>query len=156
MEARSLRQWPTMESARPEKRQRIATTDSFASCWDDAVDWIRSNGGTVHPALTFSSTDRSVQITEHADETTEKDSIVPAGTVLMRIPSSCLLTVDAVSSTSYGKKLLDVIQNITSSSDNSFHNDASDLILALYMAHVASTSSADDLTGGHGAYLATL
>lgn len=145
-----------MENARPEKRKRIAT-DSSASCWDDAVDWIRSNGGTVHPALTFSSIDRSVQISvEHTEQSTDKDSSIPAGTVLMRIPSSCLLTVDAVSSTSYGKTLVDVIQNISSSSAIPLHNDASDLILAAYMAHVPSTSPADDLTSGHGAYLATL
>lgn len=144
-----------MES-RAEKRQRTATTDLSASCWNDAVEWIRSNGGTVHSALTFSSTstNRSVQIAEHTNETAEEDSIIPAGTVLMRIPSSCLLTTDAVSFTSYGKKLVGVIQSASSSSDNSLHNDPSDLILALYMAHMAS--DADDSASGHAAYLATL
>ena len=72
----------------------------------------------------------------------------------MRIPSSCLLTVDAVSSTSYGKKLVDEIQSISSSSDISLHNDASDLILALYMARMASFG--DNSASGHAAYLATL
>ena len=72
----------------------------------------------------------------------------------MRIPSLCLLTVDAVSSTSYGKKLVDVIQNISSSPDIILHNDASDLILALYLARMAS--SADNSASAHAAYLATL
>ena len=145
--------------SRPEKRQRQShevgdTQPCFSSCWNDAVAWVRSNGGTVHPALTFSSADRSVQIKSEEEDQSGK-VIIPAGTVLMRIPSSCLLTVDAVSSTSYGKKLVDVIQSLlSSSSDNSLHNDASDLILALYMAHMAS--SANDSTSEYAAYLATL
>ena len=137
-----------MES-RAEKRQRTAATDSSASCWNDAVEWIRSNGGTVHPALTFSATDRSVQVSNHGEGST-----IPAGTVLMLIPSPCLLTVDAVSYTTYGKKLVDLIQSISSSSDISLDNDASDLILALYLARMAS--SADNSANAHAAYLATL
>jgi len=153
---------------RPEKRKRAAAasteehpphSSSCTSCWMDAVAWIQSNGGTVHPALTFSSSVRSVQ-TQTAERTKEDDGeerkgdgTIPCGTVLMRIPSPCLLTVDAVSSTPVGGKLVDVVRNNTSS-DPLLKNDASDLILALYMAHISS--SKDNTNSRHAAYLATL
>ena len=65
-----IRKDETIIMERPEKRQRSAaapteehqshSSSHISSCWEDAVAWIQSNGGTVHPALTLSS-DRSVQ-----------------------------------------------------------------------------------------------
>ena len=101
---------------RPEKRQRSVAAPaeeqhSQHSCWKDVVAWIQSNGGTVHPALIFSS-DRSVQTQVQTKDGGTENSAIPAGTMLIRIPSSCLLTVDTVSSTPFGKKLVNKIQSI--------------------------------------------
>ena len=145
---------------RPEKRQRSAaapteehqshsSSHTSSSCWEDAVAWIQSNGGTVHPALTFSS-DRSVQTQAQTKHGGKENSAIPSGTVLMRIPSSCLLTVDTVSTIPFGKKLVDMIQGISS---DTLQNDKSDLILALYLAHISSTN---DIHSDHATYLATL
>ena len=138
---------------RPEKRQRSVAAPaeeqhSQHSCWKDAVAYIQSNGGTVHPALIFSS-DRSVQTQAQTKDGGRENSAIPAGTMLIRIPSSCLLTVDTVSSTPFGKKLVNKIQSIS----GALQNDKSDLILALYLAHI---SSAKDIRSDHAAYLATL
>ena len=139
---------------RPEKRQRSVAAPaeeqhSQHSCWKDAVAWIQSNGGTVHPALIFSS-DRSVRTQAQTKDDERETSAIPTGTMLIRIPSSCLLTVDTVSSTPFGKKLVNKIQSI---SGDALQNDKSDLMLALYMAHIPS---AKDIRSDHAAYLATL
>mmetsp|Transcript_17099 Transcript_17099/g.37287 ORF Transcript_17099/g.37287 Transcript_17099/m.37287 type:complete len:556 (+) Transcript_17099:108-1775(+) len=138
-----------MISGRPEKRRRPAAADeedtsTCSSSWDDMVQCISSSGGTVHPSLTCSSSsDRSVKTT----------SDVSAGTILMQIPSSCLLSSNAecLTATDYGIRLIDAVN--LASQQQRLCNNISDLLLAFFMAHAASQSNTNQIVSS---YLATL
>ena len=102
--------------------QKQRSTNHQDSWEKEIVSWI-SNTGTIHPYLTFSSTDRSVRITND----------VPQKTVLMNIPiSEYCLTIKTLNSTEYGRRLVGAIEQMK----NELSNDTNDLLLALYLAQI--------------------
>ena len=124
--------------ARSTKRPRC---DGDDATWRDGVKWVSSEGGFISSSLAFDPAERRVTTL----------APVPEGTVLMKIPAPCLLTVGKVAETDAGRALIEAAEAACSCRPP--HNDRDDLVLALYMASL----SADPPPDRHfGPYLATL
>jgi hypothetical protein len=114
------------------------------SFWDGAVDWVRSRGGFIHPALHFQPGNRELLIT----------TSISQGTTLMRIPSDCLITLSTIESSNVGKDLFYIVNEVD---DSEIYNEKNDLLLAIFLSIVMSESdNSDETLKGVHLYLKTL
>jgi len=113
--------------------------------WPSASQWIQSNGGFVHDALTFHVPDRTVRV------------ILPIspGTLLLRIPSQCLITLPSVErdekqlkqQTIKRPSLFSIVHALD---QNEIYHEKDDLLLALFLAtqyqqHRQQSSNANEI-----------
>eukprot|EP00986_Skeletonema_menzelii_P009047 scaffold4016_cov116-Skeletonema_menzelii.AAC.4 len=104
--------------------------DSANSCtgsiWSNAVKWITSNGGFVHPQLSYNESQRQVYF-----DPSSCVGVVDAGTTLLRIPDACLPSLHSVENDEeFGKSLFGVVHSL----EASLYHDAQDVVLALFLA----------------------
>ena len=122
------------------KRRRTLQTSS----WYHAVDWVRSKGGFIHSALNFQHQNRELIVT----------SSISQNTILMCIPSSCLMTLSTIENSSFGKDLFHIVNELD---DGEIYNEKNDLLLALFLSIVMSGFDySDEILNGVRLYLDTL
>ena len=96
------------------------------SIWSNAVKWITSNGGFVHPQLSYNESQRQVYF-----DPSSCVGVVDAGTTLLRIPDACLPSLHSVENDEeFGKSLFGVVHSL----EASLYHDAQDVVLALFLA----------------------
>mmetsp|Transcript_30170 Transcript_30170/g.46010 ORF Transcript_30170/g.46010 Transcript_30170/m.46010 type:complete len:474 (-) Transcript_30170:5308-6729(-) len=94
--------------------------ESHPEWWENAVTWIRSNGGTVHPSVSVSSNRELIVV-----ENVEKD------TILLELPPECIPSFAAIQSHGIGKQFCDYISNL----NGRLYNDEQDLSIAFVLAY---------------------
>jgi hypothetical protein len=110
--------------------------------WNNAVKWIKSNGGYIHPQISYNESERQVyfgMMSHHHSSgshpsTTSSCSgggVVDAGTILLQIPDACLISLHSVErDEEFGKSLFGVVHSL----EASLYHDAQDVVLALFLA----------------------
>lgn len=88
--------------------------------WENAISWIRGNGGTVHPAISFSKTRELILIDD-----------VGHGTTLIELPPECIPSVSAIQVKGVGKIFWDCICNL----NGMLYNEEHDILIALMLAY---------------------
>mmetsp|Transcript_30082 Transcript_30082/g.56832 ORF Transcript_30082/g.56832 Transcript_30082/m.56832 type:complete len:754 (-) Transcript_30082:508-2769(-) len=143
--------------------------------WQNAVKWIESNGGYVHPKLEYDETHRQVylgkQVCEREDDNAttvtlskpppptttaaavgEVSSIdVDAGMTLLKIPDACLVTLhSAEDDTAFGKSLFGVVHSLLPSDRiniEEMHTD-DDIKKKGGSSNISSSTNSDDELSG--------
>jgi len=99
--------------------------------WSSTSKWIESNGGYVNNSLNFHEPDRNVRVT----------SPICSGTLLLRIPSQCLVTLPFIErDEKLPSKQLDQIKRpslfsvVHEIDRKEIYHEKEDLLLALYLA----------------------
>jgi hypothetical protein len=113
-------------------KQVTQANDDGNSCtdsiWNNAVNWIKRNGGFVHDSLSYNESERQV----YFDPSSCIGGVVDAGTTLLRIPDACLPSLHSVErDEEFGKSLFGVVHSL----EGSLYHDAQDVVLALFLAH---------------------
>lgn len=122
--------------------------------WHNAKAWIESNGGFVHPLLSYDENARQVflgspsntnaaaaELTPSADDNNIimsasrnakkglENNGINAQTTLLQIPDNCLLSLHSAENTTFGKLLFRAVHSIASSSSSSNRtSDASEVV----------------------------
>jgi SET domain len=95
--------------------------------WQQAVEWVESNGGTVHSDVKISD-DRQLYV-ENAHN---------KGTELFRIPFACLVCKVNIEATNNGQQFIQAIEKV---GDDKLYSPLHDVVLAIYLASFPSTLS---------------
>ncbi|KAL7449020.1 hypothetical protein ACHAWC_001125, partial [Mediolabrus comicus] len=138
---------------------------SSSTIWSNAVRWIESNGGYVHPQLRYDESLRQVYLGHHNSDTTaslspsssasltngDSSMVIEAGVTLLRIPDACLVSLhSAEKDEQFGRSLFAIVSNSSSTSTQSgsgypsqkkkkaksLYHDDQDVVLALFLAHL--------------------
>jgi len=101
------------------KRCRDDNEAAAPAWWASTVDWICSNGGTIHSSLALAE-NRDVVATKSVS----KDE------VLMEIPAPCLVSQETVAATETGH----LLASFMSDESITFYNQRQDLLIAMCLA----------------------
>lgn len=108
--------------------------------FDQAIEWILSNGGYVHEAISMSipinngienSVD-SLDAISRGQVITE--SHIKKGTLLIHIPKKCLISMGSINKSKLGKQVLNSIYAVKESDSEKFYHSKSDIVIAIYLA----------------------
>lgn len=106
-------------------------TSVSSTIWSNAVRWIESNGGYVHPQLRYNESQRLVYLGHHDSNTTasigpsssasqtigDSSMTIDAGVTLLRIPDACLVSLHSVEKDEqFGKSLFAIVHSLSNSS----------------------------------------
>ena len=101
-------------------KQATTSQTSSSTIWSNAVRWIESNGGYVHPQIRYNESLRRVYLGHHNSTTTaslspsssasqtngDSSMTIEAGVTLLRIPDACLVSLHSVEKDEqFGKSL---------------------------------------------------
>ena len=113
----------------PQQQEEEQSSTPPSSWWKAAVEWIRSNGGNVHSAISKNSSREPIVTRD-----------VSKDTVLLEIPTSCVVSRRTVEATDIGKQLAACIRAVAAKQP--LYTAEQDLLIALYLAcQVASNQS---------------
>jgi len=109
-------------------KQATTSQASSSTIWSNAVRWIESNGGYVHPQLRYNESLRQVYLGHHNTTTTaslspsssasltngDSSMTIEAGVTLLRIPDACLVSLHSVEKDEqFGKSLFAIVGSLS-------------------------------------------
>ena len=107
------------------------SNDNESTSWHKAINWVKSNGGYIHPQLSYNESERQVYLNHNNNPSSSITTTIDSGTTLLRIPDICLPSLHSVESDEeFGKSLFGVVHAL----EGSLYHDAQDVVLALYLA----------------------
>ena len=133
------------------KKSRIGTP------WEGTKLYIESQGGFIHDGITFVSTTKNNVAYENNENDSERHVIVtsastiPAGSELMRLPTSVLVTLSTVEKSSIGRFIFELVDGVDKqtnrkSNTKKLFNTKNDLVLALFLSYLSGNKHVENLT----------